>query len=110
MLRKVLIGLAIAVGSLVLLVVLVAIAFVVYVGVKNSAANEAAEAFCHALKPGQAIAPLVEPPPADKTWNRHQVLEGEHLFHWYGAPLYARECAVKVADGRVVSVALRTID
>src|SRR5205085_10213042 len=99
----------VAVGLALLFVVVVAAA-VGWGLYANSVADRAANAFCQATRPGQALADLKQRAHADTAMKR-SFNEGDvYHFHYQGGVFYAGECEVTVAAGRVATARTVTHD
>lgn len=108
--KKLLIILSLTLGTLILVVVLAFLALAGYSYHKSTRANEAAERFCSSLKIGMELQPIVAEIGKNRTWNDYKVFDNQHLFIFYGAPLYTRECVVIVEAGKISQFHLESND
>ena len=93
-----------AVAGISLLLALLFAAFVGWGVYANHRAESQADAFCRAVRPGEAIAD-VEKRAQGEDAPRHSGKDSDEVYHyyWYGMIFTAQECRVSTAGGRVTS-------
>lgn len=107
MLKKILLGFIIAIGSLFLLLVLALVGYGAYSIHANNKADRAATSLCNQIKLGSDIDSAMVL--AEKSPERNRLFAdgNKYRFIFYGAIFHSSECIADTVDGKVVSVQMR---
>lgn len=101
MLKKILLGFLIAIGSIVLLIVLAGVALGFYSVRVNSRMDAAGKKFCNAIHPGMPIEAVIKR--AERSGEKYRMMEyeGKYRFMFQGAMFHSAICEVQAMGGKV---------
>lgn len=101
MLKKILLGFVIAIGSIVLLILLAGFALGFYSMKVNSRMDAAGKKFCSAIHPGMTIETVIKRAERNDEKPRLGEHEGTYRFMFHGAMFHSAICEVQTLDGKV---------
>lgn len=110
MIKKVILGIIIAIGAFVLLVILLFVAFVFYSININTKVDAAAKTFCSSIRTGADIDNVIKTAESKSQRNHLYAYEGVYRFTFAGAIFHASTCTVTTEAGKVVSTQLQVFD
>lgn len=110
MIKKVILGIIIAIGAFVLLGFLLFVAYAFYSVKVNEKVDLAAKKFCSSIQTGAHIDSVIKTAERSSERNRLYANEGIYRFTFSGAIFHASACTVKTEDGKVVSTELQVFD
>ncbi|MEO8002843.1 MAG: hypothetical protein ABI644_13290 [Arenimonas sp.] len=103
MIKKVLLGFIIGIGSVVLLLVLALLGYGAYSVYANDKADKEAKLLCERIHKGSEISTFISTADAGKQKHRLVVYENKYRFIYYGAIFHTSECVVDTTNGKIVS-------
>ncbi|MGH8051936.1 MAG: hypothetical protein ACREPB_14850 [Arenimonas sp.] len=110
MIKKILLGFVIAIGSIFLLLVLALVGYGGYSVYANDKADQAATFLCDQIKIGSDIDSAIALAQRSTERNRLFANENKYRFIFYGAIFHSSECVADTLDGKVVSVQMKVND
>ncbi len=110
MIKKVLLGIFIAIGAFVLLLVLLFVVLGFYSVHTNDKVDAAAKKFCNSIRIESNIDTVVKAAERSSERNRLSINQDEYRFTFPGAIFHASVCSVKTVQGKVVSTEIQVYD
>lgn len=101
MLKKILLGFVIAIGSVVLLLLLAGFGLGFYSMHVNSGMDAAGKKFCSAIHPGMTIEAVIKRAEHNDEKPRMRESDGKYRFMFHGAMFHSAICEVQTIDGKV---------